>query len=177
MLLNEQVHAARVVVDAAAIVGSEVRVNAQGSLAKAHHALDPVMWDEPGAEHLGQLPVGAAAVGIHLPQAILRGHVALRDEEIGLVGRLNVRHAVSIAAMEITTTPRLSRARVQRGEEAIFFNFPIESGPTPEWARAGSSWLVCHPRRRGTHACRGSGRGSAGRNLKDGILRCGGSRT
>jgi len=54
--------------------------------------------EERGAQNLRQLAVGIAPEGVHLPEPVLGGHIALGQEEIVLGGRLDVEHAVGIAA-------------------------------------------------------------------------------
>ena len=83
-LRNEEIDTAGVVVKAAAISSRQIEVNALCAEANLEHALCFVVLDERGAHDLSELAVGAAARGVHLPEAILRGDVALRDEEIVL---------------------------------------------------------------------------------------------
>ena len=73
-------------------------VDALGGEANLQHALRLVVLDERGTHDFGQLAVGVAAHAIHLPQAILRGDVALRDEKVVEIGGVNVRDAVRVAA-------------------------------------------------------------------------------
>ena len=56
------------------------------------------MLEERGAEDFGEFSVGVAAEGVHLPEAVLGGDVALGEEEIGLGGGFNVGDAVGISA-------------------------------------------------------------------------------
>ena len=56
------------------------------------------MLEERTAHDLCQLAIGVATVSIHLPQAVLGGDVALRDEEIFLRGGFDVGNAVGLAA-------------------------------------------------------------------------------
>ncbi len=53
---------------------------------------------ERRAHDFGEFAVGAAAIDIHLPEAVLRGDVALRDEHVLLRGGVDVGDAVLIAA-------------------------------------------------------------------------------
>jgi hypothetical protein len=45
----------------------------------------------------GQRAIGVAPQRIHLPKPVLCGHIALRDEQIVLGGRVNVGHAMRVA--------------------------------------------------------------------------------
>ena len=98
VLGDEEVDAAGVVVKAGAVGPWQVRVDAPGRQAKLKDALGLVVPDERGAEDLRELAVGVAAGGVHLPQAVLGGYIALGQEEVVLGGRVDVGHAVGVAA-------------------------------------------------------------------------------
>ena len=66
--------------------------------ANLQHALRLVVFDHARAQNLSQIAVGGAAGGVHLPKAILRGNVTLRDEEVGLRRGVDVGHAMRVAA-------------------------------------------------------------------------------
>ena len=72
-------------------------VDAAGGVAKLKNALRDVAPGEGRAEDLRQLAIGVAAVEIHLPQPVLSRYIALRDEEILLGCRFDMRYAVGIA--------------------------------------------------------------------------------
>ena len=97
-LRDKEIDAARVVVEAAAIAGGQIAVEALGGEANLEHALRFVVPDERGAHDFSELAVGAAARAVHLPQAILSGDVALSDKEIVESGGVDVWHAVMVAA-------------------------------------------------------------------------------
>jgi len=64
------------------LVGRERGNGAVGSGANLEDALGAVMGNEAGAEDFGQFSGGVATENIHLPQAVLRGDIALREDEI-----------------------------------------------------------------------------------------------
>ena len=97
-LRNVEIDAAGVVVEARAIGGRHPRVDALGGHANLQNALRLVVLDERRTENFGQLAVGAAPQAVHLPEPVLRGDVALRDEEIVLRSGGDVGNAVAVAA-------------------------------------------------------------------------------
>ncbi len=58
---------------------------------------EPVGLEAGLAEHLGQTTGGGTTVEVHLPKAVLRGDVPLKEEEIVFVRGEDVRNAVAIA--------------------------------------------------------------------------------
>ena len=52
----------------------------------------------PGPRISARVAVGGAAGSVHLPQAVLRGDVALRNEQVGFCGGIDMRHAMRVAA-------------------------------------------------------------------------------
>ncbi len=98
MLRDEKIHAARVIVKASAVGGGQVGVDAPGRIPDLQNPLRPVVLELRGAEDLRQLAIGVAAKEVHLPEPVLRRHVALRHKEIVLSRRVDVRHAVRVAA-------------------------------------------------------------------------------
>ena len=60
-------------------------------------ALDAVMLKEGGTEDFGELAGDVAAEGVHLPEAVLRGDVALGDDEVVERGGSNVGNTVGVA--------------------------------------------------------------------------------
>jgi hypothetical protein len=62
------------------------------------HPLDAVVGDEVLAEDFGDFAGDVAAGHVHLPEAVLRGDVALGGEEVVEVRGLDVGNAVLVAA-------------------------------------------------------------------------------
>ena len=56
-----------------------------------------VVRDERGAHDFGEIAVRVAARGVHLPEAVLRGDVALGDEEVVFGCGFDVGNAVGVA--------------------------------------------------------------------------------
>ena len=97
VLRDEEIHSARVIIQSCAIVCVQVGVHALCRPAKLQRPLRLVMPHQPGAEDLCQVAIRVAPECVHLPQAVLRGHVALREKQVVLRGSFNVRHAVRVA--------------------------------------------------------------------------------
>jgi len=97
-LRDEEIDAAGVVVEAAAIVRGYSAVEALSGEADLEDALRFVVLYERGAHDFGEIAVRAAARGVHLPEAVLSGDEALRDEEIVFGGGFDMRNTVSVAA-------------------------------------------------------------------------------
>ena len=74
---DEEVDAAGVVVQAGAVGRGQAGVDAPSRIAKLEYALHLIVPDERGSEDLRQFAVGVAAQNVHLPQAVLGGHIAL----------------------------------------------------------------------------------------------------
>ena len=51
---------------------------------ESHRAKKAILWNGGGAKNLREAPVTDAALEFHLPEAILRVHVAEPEERIGL---------------------------------------------------------------------------------------------
>ncbi len=66
-------------------------------LAPAEGAQEGVGLDLAGAEHLGEAPGGHVPADVHLPEAVLRMHEALRAEEVVLVVGVELGDAVGVA--------------------------------------------------------------------------------
>src|SRR5262249_8426703 len=62
-----------------------------------HPPCHRVPLDEVRAEHLGEPSLNRPAPEIHLEQAILRLHKSLREEEIVLIRRVDMRHSPAVA--------------------------------------------------------------------------------
>ena len=62
-----------------------------------HAARRRVTFDEVEAQHFRQPPLRRAAPEIHLKEAILRLDEALREEQVVVVPRVDVRHAPTVA--------------------------------------------------------------------------------
>jgi hypothetical protein len=97
-LRDEEINAVCVVVEASAAVGGLMVVDPVGGEANLEHALRFVVLNKRGTHDFGQFSVGAAPRAVHLPQAVLRGDVALGDNEIVQRGGVDVGHAVGVAA-------------------------------------------------------------------------------
>jgi hypothetical protein len=65
--------------------------------AELEDSLGAVGGDEAGAEDFGECAGGVSAKGFHLPEAVLRGDEALRDDEVVDGGGVDVGDAVTIA--------------------------------------------------------------------------------
>ncbi len=74
------VDAAGVEFEPAHLVGWEGGVGAVGGLADLEGALEAVVGDHALAKDLGHVAGDEAAKGVHLPEAVLRGDVALGDD-------------------------------------------------------------------------------------------------
>ena len=116
MLVNESVYAFGVRLKKCAVARRELLRYALGHHAQAHGALLLVIV-HPGlarthsgrgarnrlrrragrGKNLRHLTAHRATRKVHLPQAVLRRHVALGEEQVFQLGRGNVRHAVRIA--------------------------------------------------------------------------------
>ena len=72
--------------------------DAVGGGADLEDALGAVVREEGGAEDLGEVSGGVAAEGVHLPEAVLGGDVALGEDEVVKGGGLDVGDAVGVAA-------------------------------------------------------------------------------
>ena len=64
------------------LVGRHSGEGSIGGGAELQDALDAVVGNHGRAEDLGELTGGVAAEGLHLPEAVLRGDVALGDDEV-----------------------------------------------------------------------------------------------
>ena len=116
VLRDVEIHAARIGFVAGALFRRQVGVDAMRGIAKLKHALRLVVTKQRGAHDFGEFAIGVAAKDIHLPQAILRGDVALRDEHVLLRGGVDVGNAMLIAA---DGDGRGERGRALRGEMDI----------------------------------------------------------
>ncbi len=97
MLRDEQVHAAGIGVEARAFARWQAGIDALRSVAELEYTLGNIVLNQRGPHDFGKLAIGVAAIGVHLPQAILRRDVALRDEEIFLRGSFDMGNAVRVA--------------------------------------------------------------------------------
>src|SRR5260370_32284335 len=62
------------------------------------NSLLTIMLKKIGSENFRNFASGESPHDVHLPQAVLRGYVALRKEEILKARRINGGHAVSVPA-------------------------------------------------------------------------------
>ena len=81
-LVDVGIHAAGVVLEEAAVLRRETGGEPLGGLAELQDALDAVVFDEVAAEDFGDLAGGDPAHHVHLPEAVLRGDVGLRGDEV-----------------------------------------------------------------------------------------------
>jgi len=68
------------------LVGSKDSNCPVGCGTELEGALTAVVFEERWAEDLGEVTGGMAAEGVHLPEAVLRGDVTLREEKVVEVG-------------------------------------------------------------------------------------------
>ena len=94
---DEGIHAAGVGVELMALVVGQDRKGSVCGGAQLQVALQAVMFDERRTEDLGKLTGGVAAECVHLEEAVLRRHEALREEQIVEVGSVERGHTVAIA--------------------------------------------------------------------------------
>ena len=97
VLSDVEVHAARAGAETRTLIGRQIRVDALRGVAELEHALCFIVAQQRGAEDFGEFSVGAAAIGVHLPEAVLRSHVALRDKQILLRSGVDVRDPVLVS--------------------------------------------------------------------------------
>src|SRR6185437_16107016 len=98
MRVDVVVDAASIVLKIAAVGFTEVGDDALGGFPDEQYALHAVVLYVGGPEYFRHVSGGHAAGHVHLPESVLRGDVALRDEEVIEIGGLNVRHSVAVAA-------------------------------------------------------------------------------
>jgi hypothetical protein len=79
------------------LVGRQDGDGAVGGGADLESALGAVVGEESRAEDFGEGAGGMAAEGLHLPETVLRGDVALGDDEVVHRGGAEVRHALAVA--------------------------------------------------------------------------------
>jgi hypothetical protein len=79
------------------LVGRVVGEGAVCGGADLEGALDAVMLKEGGTEDFGEVAGDVAAEGVHLPEAVLRGDVALGDDEVVEGCGVDVGDAVCVA--------------------------------------------------------------------------------
>ena len=97
MLRDKQIHPARIRFQAATIRSGKIPVDALRRQPELQNPLCPIVSHLRGPEDLRKFAIGIPAEQIHLPQAILCGHVSLGNPKVLLVGRANVGHAVGVA--------------------------------------------------------------------------------
>ncbi len=94
---EEGVHARRVGLEVRARRGVHLRDDALGLARDAERAHELVDLEGALAEEFRELPVGHAALELHLPQPILRVGVAHGEPAVALALREDVRHALPVA--------------------------------------------------------------------------------
>jgi hypothetical protein len=107
------VHAARVEIEPVELVGGQDGDGAVGGGAQLQGALQAVVLQHGAAKNGGKLAGGVAAQQVHLPQAVLCGDVALREDEVVHGGGVDVGHAARVAGN------RDRRGKAVDGERAI----------------------------------------------------------
>ena len=95
--VDERIDAACVRLELASLIRRKRCSSAISCGAELQITLHLVVQDEAGAENLGELSGGVTAQRVHLPQAILRGDVTLREEQIFHAGGVNGWNALRIA--------------------------------------------------------------------------------
>jgi hypothetical protein len=97
MGVDEGIDAARIGPQFMKILGRHGLHGTIGGGAKLKGTLLPVVFDEAGAEDLGELAGGVAAEHVHLPETVLRCDEALREEEVVDVACANGGYALRVA--------------------------------------------------------------------------------
>lgn len=100
---DERVHTARVGCEHALRIGVELQHRPFAHLPQAQRAVFHIGPERPLAENLSEFSLRQPAAQIHLPQAVLRGHITLREEEVVDRLRADVRNATRIAQNLDTT--------------------------------------------------------------------------
>src|ERR1700750_3437422 len=98
ILSDVEIHAASIGFISGFFFPRKVSVDAMRCVAKLEHALGLVMPQQGGTHDFGQCTIGAAAIRIHLPEAVLRGDVTLRNEHVLFSCGIDMGHAMLIAA-------------------------------------------------------------------------------
>jgi hypothetical protein len=93
---DEGVDAASVCLQLVELIGRQRCEGAVGSGANLQVALQPIMLNERWAEDFGKLAGGVAAESVHLEEAVLRGDVALREEQVVEIGGGDGGHALRV---------------------------------------------------------------------------------
>ena len=94
---HRRVDAAGVELEPAHLLGWEDGEGAVGGGPDLEDALEAVVGDHAGAEDLGQVAGDVAAQGVHLPEAVLSGDVALGDDEVVERGGADVGDTLSVS--------------------------------------------------------------------------------
>jgi hypothetical protein len=97
MRVDEGVDAAGVGVVLVALVSGHGDDGCVGRVAQLQDALLAVVVDERRAEQFGEVAGAGAAEGVHLPEAVLRGDVALGEEQVVECGGVDGRDALRVA--------------------------------------------------------------------------------
>jgi hypothetical protein len=114
------VHALRERLDDLACVGRVVGVLGVHVAAVLEQAGNSVASHRRRPEHLGEAAVALTAPHLHLEEPILGDDVTLRDEEVVLGLRIDVRHAPTVAAhLDGAVERREDHRTVERGEPRL----------------------------------------------------------
>ena len=93
---DERIHSARIIVEQPPVLVIEARSQPFRRRPHGQHPLHAVVLHQLWAQNLRCLAACHPASHIHLPKPVLRGHIALRKEQIVEVGGLNVRNAMLV---------------------------------------------------------------------------------
>ena len=97
LLLDVGVHAACVDFEIVLVTVAEVLDRVLGEVTKSENALLTIVRESGRAEDFAELTGRVAAREVHLPEAILGGDIALREEEVVEIVSTDVRDALLIA--------------------------------------------------------------------------------
>ena len=79
---NGSVYTGSIALKSKALIGRQLRQNAVRGRPEREHTLAAIVRNQAAAKNLRKLPRGVSAQRIHLKEAVLGGHEALREDEI-----------------------------------------------------------------------------------------------
>ena len=97
LLRNEGIHAARVDFQIVLVAVAEVLDRVLGEVTESKDALLPVVREGGRAEDFAKFTGRVTAAEVHLPEAILGGDIALREEEVVEIVSTDVRDSLLVA--------------------------------------------------------------------------------